>query len=405
MKKIFLTLMVLVGIAFPWACSKNNNPVSPALTATPVPTATTWANYTPTITPTPTGGTATSTPTNFNGYTSTITFTPTVTYTLTSTSTLVPNATNTFTCTPTSTCTSTATPTDTVTATFTNTPYNYPNNSPTPSYITSGPSVIQYPNGLAVNSAGTTVYVAESTGDPNSPSNSIQILNSSLSPVGSITGFGTTAFGSPNGVAVNPINGNIFVVDSVSNAVYEFTSAGVTVLSWSSWSGGMVTSFNQPEGIAVDSTGNIYVADSYNSTVEEFTAGNAVTYGNQWNLGVSSIPSAIAVDGSGNLFVADAGQTLVQYYNGSAWTSWPTVSGSDLFGIAVDSSDNVYTADAGNGLMEEYTKSGSLETAWDGPNNDFIDPDGVVILPGSGNILVADYTGPNGTGSLQEFGP
>ncbi len=250
------------------------------------------------------------------------------------------------------------------------------------------------------------IYVAQGDGTSNS---SVQILNSSLSSTGSITNYGGAAFGNLNGVATNSAGTTLYVVDSVNNAVYIFTSGGTTVASWGSWTGSSPNSFLNPEGIAVDINGNIYVADTGNDEVEEFSGpGTLVT---EWSGGTQSFdnPSAVAVDGSNNLYVADASNQLVQKLNGSTWTSWstsqqPFLNPSDVFGITVDNNGNVYIADVGNGLMEEYSNSGSLETVWNGPNNDFVDPDGVVILSG-GNILITDYTGPNGTGSLQEFGP
>jgi tripartite motif-containing protein 71 len=280
-----------------------------------------------------------------------------------------------------------------VTATPVDTPY---------ASVSFGPSVIQYPNGLASDSNGN-IYVAQGDGS----NSSLQILNSSLSSTGSINSYGVTAFGNLDGVAVNSAGTTIYAVDSANNAVYEFTSGGATVTSWSSYGS---TSFSSPEGIAVDGSGNVYVADTYNNEVEEFTsAGATIT---EWAGGEvpflepSAVAATISTGPVTTLYVADAGKKLVQIFsNSSPVTSWSTVPNSDVFGIAVDSSLNVYVADAGNGLVEEYT-GGAPVTLLNGPNGDFIDPDGVIILS-NGTYLVTDYTGPdpNDTGSLQEFVP
>src|ERR1035441_6102899 len=125
------------------------------------------------------------------------------------------------------------------------------------------------PSALALG-AGTTVYVAEGDGsvalvevfDSNNPS----------APLAQWTGFGSTPFRWPGGVAVNPLNNNIYVSDNLNNALYEFTAAGVTVNSWSGYGG---RSFLGPEGIGIDPSGNVYVADTGNDAVEEFDpAGN-----------------------------------------------------------------------------------------------------------------------------------
>ncbi len=393
--KSFLTLMILMGIAIPWACSKNNNPISPVLTATPVPTATNWANYTATNTPTFTP-TLTATATNI-----TATFTPSATITNTTNPSFTFTVTYTFSATPSNTPTPTGTPTV----------YNGANSTDTPAYITTGPSVIQYPNGLASGSNGN-IYVVQGDGTSNG---NVQILNSSLTSLGSINSYGVTDFGNPSGVATNAAGTTIYVVDSVNNAVYELTSGGATVTSWSSYNS---TSFANPEGIAIDSLGNIYVADTYNNEVEEFTSSG--TPETEWTGGTMAFsnPSAVALDGANNLYVADSANQLVQILNGGTWTSWstniPALNSppdvySDVYGIAVagsGSSANIYVADSGYALVEEYSYGGSLETAWNGQNSDFISPDGVIILPG-GNILVTDFQGPDPpeTGSLQEFGP
>jgi hypothetical protein len=252
------------------------------------------------------------------------------------------------------------------------------------------------------------IYVAQGDGY----GSSLQILNSSLSSTGSINSYGVTAFGNLAGVAVNSAGTAIYAVDSVNNAVYEFTSGGATVTSWNSYGS---TSFLNPEGIAVDGSGNVYVADTENNEVEEFTsAGATIT---EWAGGKVPFlePSAVAVTISTGpvttLYVADAGNELVQILsNSSPVTYWSTVPNSDVFGIAIDPSLNVYVADAGNGLVEEYSNNntGTLITSLNGPNGDFIDPDGVLVLSGSPvTFLVTDYTGPdpNDTGSLQEFVP
>ncbi len=164
------------------------------------------------------------------------------------------------------------------------------------------------------------------------------------------------------------------------------------------------------------------MADTGNDEVEEFSSpGSSVT---EWSGGSGSFsnPSAVAIDSSNNLYVADASHQAVQIFNvgGSSWTSWTTnIAGyypsagynpSDVYGITVDNNNNVYVADVANGLVEVYANSGGAPlTVLNGPNADFIDPDGVLILPGSSpaTFLVTDYTGPdpNGTGSLQEFVP
>ena len=259
------------------------------------------------------------------------------------------------------------------------------------------PTGIKFPNGLALSTAGAgTLFVAEGDGASVSV---VQVLTSAGVTVSTWTNYNGTNFGEPYGVAVNQATSNVYVLDNLNNAVYEFTSAGVTVNTW----GG----FNAPEGIAFNQANtNVYVADTGNNQVKEFDQNGSPL--NQWTTGVTafSSPSAVAVDSSGTtLYVADAGNELIQIYNGSSWSSFPTIPGSDIFGITVDGSGHIYAADAANGLVEVYDQIGNVLSKWNGvPGGLFNSPDGVV-LSGS-DVFVSDFdNGASGTGSVEAFGP
>lgn len=408
MKKGFLVYILLCGTILPTACSNNNSPTSPASTATPTHTATNWAGYTSTPSNTPTvtstlTPTSTPTATNLNGYTSTPTFTgtasPTPTITGTFTITGTPPPTNTVTVTATSTVTATATTTATPTITFAAPPLPYKSQWSA-----------NAPNGLALlgTSSPATIIVAE--GD-NGSSAAVELFTTGGVSLATWSGYGNTPFGEPYGVAVNQSTGNIFVVDRLNNAVYGFNSAGATITSWSSWTGGTVTAFSNPEGIAAGGPGTLYVADTGHNTVELFTiSGSTVTYINQWNSGMESFsdPSAVATDSSGNLYVADSSNELIQIFNGSTWSSWRTVPGSYIYGMVVDSVGNLYAADinngsSGKGQVEMYDPSGNLLTVWNSwassGTTSFFSPDGVAWL--SNNLWVADF----GNDHIEEFGP
>lgn len=399
MKKSFLLLLVIVGLAIPLACSNNNNPTSPAPTATPTTVPTNWAGYTNTATPsnTPTG---TATATNV---TATFTGTPT------STPSVTPTPTG-----PTSTPTNTLTYTPTTTATNTLTPFP----TPMPAYVTSIPS-INHANGVAFNAATNFLYVAQGDGQSVSM---VQIFNASLGPVTTLTSYGTTVFGNPSAVAVNSAGSTFYVLDEIKNAVYAFSvnlSPSFSCSPVASWTGYGAGTFSAPEGIAVDSSGNVYVTDTQNNVVDEFgpLGANTAQYGGVDN-GYTSFgePSGIAVAGT-TIFVADSDNEDIRLYSPfgtSAAAPITTIPGADIFGIAVDSSGNVYAADSINGQVEQYSGNGLLSTGsflltqWSGSSapTPFISPDGVA-LTGTGNIWVADYgsTTSSFTGSLTQFQP
>lgn len=275
---------------------------------------------------------------------------------------------------------------------------------PTPPYKTSW-GTAGGPNALAFG-GGATVYLAEA--DSNVAMVEVFNAASPTAPLAQWTAYGKARFSWPGGVAVNPVNNNVYVTDNLNDAVYEFTPAGVTVTSWMGYGSG---SFNAPEGIGADSSGNIYVADTGNNDVEEFDSnGNPL---HQWNAGggVNFFqPSAVFLDASGNVYVADAGNERVLEFSSSGAAllgSWPTVNYADIFGLAVDGSGNVYAADYGdgtayngNGLMEEYDPSGHPIAIWGSTlGTRSFGPDGVVL---SGpDAYVADYN----NNLIQVFGP
>jgi DNA-binding beta-propeller fold protein YncE len=261
---------------------------------------------------------------------------------------------------------------------------------------------------VAVNSAGTTLYVAEGNGP--GYTNAVVVF-AGTSAVTTLTAYNSTAFGNPYGVAVNSGGTTFYVVDAVNNAVYAFNAA--TYAPVTSWSAYGATSLKAPEGVAVDGSGNVYVADTGNNLVEEFN-GNGVTLAN-WNgadNGYSSFdePSAVVVAGT-TVYVADAANEVIRSYSPlgtSAGAPITTVAGSDVFGIAVDGSGNVYAADAavGNSLVEEYSNAGALLTEWNGSSSPsaFVSPDGVALTAG-GDAWVTDFQNGSGKGTLTEFGP
>lgn len=144
--------------------------------------------------------------------------------------------------------------------------------------------------GLALNAAGTSLYVA------NADAHIIQTLNPTLaSPVVTLLAGATGQAGITEGtttpsvgrlyspVGITQMGGNLYVADTLNSGVRKVTSAGVISnlagnnlgTAGNSDGTGSGATFAYPKGIANDGT-HLYVADTYNHTIRRVTTAGAV---------------------------------------------------------------------------------------------------------------------------------
>ena len=181
----------------------------------------------------------------------------------------------------------------------------------------------------------------------------------------------------PVGVAVDPA-GNVFVLDGVSNVVYEIPVGGGSTSTITLGSG-----FSGPVGIAVDAADNIYVADSGHGSVKKIPVGNKppVTLASGF-----IYPSAVAVDAAGNVYVTGPQDPLTKIPVGGGSTVVMNINLAGE-GVAVDAQGNVYVADSSLEAVEEVlAKDGSTVNVTNGPS---ISPWSIAI-DGGGNIFFSD---------------
>jgi sugar lactone lactonase YvrE len=158
-------------------------------------------------------------------------------------------------------------------------------------------------DGVAINSAGTTVCVSSLGG---SYILKYSIGGTSSSPTYTyVSTIGAGFLGFPMGMTFDG-SGNLWVVDNAKKAVYEYNvSSGVTQLA--------VTLANSgtPRDVAVDGSGNIFAADNTNFEVQEFNSAGQLI--NVWAHNISGGES-ISLDGTGTyLYVADGFGGVVAY--------------------------------------------------------------------------------------------
>jgi sugar lactone lactonase YvrE len=148
--------------------------------------------------------------------------------------------------------------------------------------------------------------------------------------IGSSDGTNANArFSAPAAIAIDSAT-NLFVTDFNSNVVRKITAVGAnwvvsTIAGTPGTTGGndgtnSFARFNQPQGVAVDSSGNLYVADSGNNSIRKIKpsgtnwivttiAGLPGTSGSSDGIGAFArfqVPNGIAANSAGKLLIADA---------------------------------------------------------------------------------------------------
>jgi YVTN family beta-propeller protein len=205
------------------------------------------------------------------------------------------------------------------------------------------------PAGLA--SDGTSIYVADQA-------------NGRIRKVNIGTGAVTllvSGLQGPSGVAVDGA-GNVYVAETSNHVVKRFNSSGALTLTVGTTNIGStnstlaLSSFNAPQGVAVNSAGTfIYVADSGNNLIRRIdVSGDAVT--SIVTTGLNN-PWAIAINSGGTtLYVTDHNNGLVKTVAVPANTV-ATLAGSYSAprGIAVDSAGDVYVTQAGTHIVTKIT--------------------------------------------------
>jgi len=199
---------------------------------------------------------------------------------------------------------------------------------------------------LATDQTHATVRVYSSTG----------ALELTLGTATTTTPDDTTHFLNPHAVAVDSSN-NIYVVDKGHDKIKIYSSTGTHLKTMDgSTEGG--TTFDDPVGIAIDSTGRIIVSD----------------FGTQNNIQIFEASPSYA-------FV-----TKITDANGAGGTF------NNPHKVAVDSHDRIYTVDNANKRIQIFDSTGTFVqsiTDANGTGGTFNDPSGLSIDT-NGKIYVAD---------------
>jgi len=262
------------------------------------------------------------------------------------------------------------------------------------------------PIGVAVSGAGDRVYVAQSSGD-----RLVAILDSSGKELGDLQPPADNLPHTPVYVAVDPRDGDVYVSDRATGAVYVYSAQGsflrqftpkVAIPGWQplgvalspngNWwisdlsgpfhrievftqDGTLITTigstgeFDYPNMIAFDATGNAYVTDSNNGrlVILDPSGQQLATIGRGAAAGNLGLPRGVATDANGRLYVVDATGQLVHVYRVGTAADWRPIFtaefgsegiGDGQFnypnGVAIDSRDRIYVTDRENNRVQVW---------------------------------------------------
>lgn len=214
---------------------------------------------------------------------------------------------------------------------------------------------------------------------------------------GEVGSLGAGELSNPVGVAVNQESGDVYTAGLLGQGVVEFAANGQQIRRFDS-------EFYL-SGVAVDPVnGDVYVLNAGSQTIETYTAAGAgpissfSVEGSANLFGILSVVQ-IASDSAGNVYLPNAPSDEVQEFSASgALVQTFTGSGSAALneptGVAVDASGQVYIADSGNGRVEEFSPSGAVLGSIAAPGVQ------AVALDGSGDVLAGELNAEDGCGSL-----
>ena len=259
---------------------------------------------------------------------------------------------------------------------------------------------------------------------------------------------GTVSLYQPYTVLADPASNDVYVggystyaeyvLDRSTGTISSFAGNGVAGFAGDGTAaGGAGTEFNQPTGMAKDSSGNVYISDSVNCAVRKVSAStgdittivggsaghlNGCGYAGDTGPATAAklyYPEGLAIDAGNNLYISEYYNCDVRRVSASSGVI-TTVAGNHTCGyngdnipatsaelrnpedVKVDAAGNLYIADTVNSRIRRVdatthlitTVAGSASAGYTGDGsataNSLYQPQGISVDP-NGNIFIADY--------------
>lgn len=231
---------------------------------------------------------------------------------------------------------------------------------------------LRSPIGLAEDTAGR-IYISDSMSD---------MVYRFTPKDGSLKPLLQQPLERPTGIAFNPVNNMLYVVDTLASQIIVLDQDGFIQRRIGSHGDGN-TGFNRPTDLAIDARGQIYVTDSLNFRITIMTPeGQTLNhFGSPGDTGGSfSRPKGIAVDSVGNIYVNDSLMDAVQVFdqNGALQLMFGR-NGSEPgqfsmpSGLFIDRLDQIYVADTYNRRIQIYRYLAGGDDAHEGNHADLLD--------------------------------
>ncbi len=237
-----------------------------------------------------------------------------------------------------------------------------------------------------------------------------------------IAGSGNGELSNPEGIAVNQVTGNVYVIDgdTANSRVQEFSSSG----TWVGEFGGPGAEGGElkfPHGIAVNTNGDVWVADTDNNRIDEFSSSGTFTAAFGWGVvngkseaeqctissscqagiagagnGEYNGPHGVAVVPDGNVYITDSTNKRVQELSstGSYLGKFGESELSDPWGISTSPLNGaLYITDPGSNHIAEFTAEGSFLGefgSYGSEEKEFNSPVGIAISTSTGKMYIAD---------------